>query len=143
MSVTVQIKDSISGEWRNAPKSTRVRFSYDGRWSLGLPDSWIEICATEQGDYIEVRGEFALSLGAIAGNTVVISPDVLQGGALELQKLRRHEIELVQKVNEAQDAFHERARKAAKGKTIPPEPYDEAADIAAVTEGGGGWVEKK
>lgn len=112
MSLRVQIQDSISDAWRDVPATTRVRFLFDGRWTLGLPDTWVECAGSREGDLVDVRGEHQLSIGAIAGNMVAVSPDRLQGGDTELQRLRKREIELVQRLNEAQYAFRERGRRS-------------------------------
>lgn len=108
--IPVQVRDRIGGEWRDLPISARFRINYTGRWPLGLPDTFIEVAAASDGDFLEVRSEFALSLAVLSGNLVHVSPDQLQGGATEVARLRKRQVDLVAQLNAAQDPMRKRKR---------------------------------
>jgi hypothetical protein len=106
MNRRVQIQDSVMGEWRDVPESTRVRFLFEGRWQeLGLDDSWIEAALSPEGDFVALRGDHRLSLGLTSGNALNVSPNAIEGGMTEIGRLRKRELELVAKLNAA---FQER-----------------------------------
>lgn len=122
---TVQIQDSIMGEWRDVPDSVRMRFNFTGRWQeLGLTDTWIEVTLTRDADAIDVRSMSYITSTGTAGNSITVSPDEMQGGMSEVLRLRKRELELIDALNKAQDAYGERKRMKALREAMGREYAD-------------------
>jgi hypothetical protein len=116
MTRRIEVTDGIAEPWREATPDTRIRFHFTGRFKeLGLIDNYIEVAFSRDGDAVTVRsGHELLTIGNLGGNSVDIAPQMMFGGAAELLRLRKREIELVEAVNEAQNAFGKHSARAKR-----------------------------